>query len=373
MEKVPSGSVAAVWTDVSKVIDKLGVHDHLCMIYETREEQLAAALPFIRNGLERGEKCIYIADDNTAESIVDGMEAGGIDVQSELRAGRLSLLSKQDAYLKQGYFDPDWMIGFIARAEDEAKAAGFYALRITGEMTWVLGGDPGADRLMEYEAKLNYFYPDHDVIICCQYNRNRFPPKVIKDVISTHPLVIYGNTVCRNFYYVPPDEYLAPEQPAREIERLLKNISAWKKSEEELARDEALLNSTERLSRVGGWEWDIGKQEMFWTEGTYRIRDIVPAGFALRSPDHISGGLDRYDPADRPAILDAFRRCVADGEPYDLEFPFTTATGRRLWVRTTAEAVREEGRIVKVVGNIMDITERKRAEDLIEAARTRAE
>jgi len=373
MEKVPSGSLGAAWTDVSKVIDKLGVHDHLCMIYETREEQLAAALPFIRNGLERGEKCIYIADDNTADSIVDGMEAVGIDVRSEIRAGRLSLLSKQDTYLKQGYFDPDRMIGFIARAEDEAKAAGFFALRITGEMTWVLGGDPGADRLMEYEAKLNYFYPDHDVIICCQYNRNRFPPKVIKDVISTHPLVIYGNTVCRNFYYVPPDEYLAPEQPAREIERLLKNISAWKKSEDELARDEALLNSTERLSKVGGWEWDIGKQEMFWTEGTYRIRDIVPAGLVLRSPDHVSGGLDCYDPADRPTVLDAFLRCVTDGEPYDLELPFTTATGNRLWVRTTAEAVREEERIVKVIGNVMDITDRKQSEDLIEAARSRAE
>ena len=42
-------------------------------------------------------------------------------------------------------------------------------------------------------------------------------------------------------------------------------------------------------------------------------------------------------------------------------------------MRTTAEAVREEGRIVKVIGNVMDITERKRAGDLIEAARTRSE
>jgi hypothetical protein len=33
----------------------LGLHQHLCFIYETQEEQFAAALPFLRSGLERGE------------------------------------------------------------------------------------------------------------------------------------------------------------------------------------------------------------------------------------------------------------------------------------------------------------------------------
>ena len=55
-------------------------------------------------------------------------------------------------------------------------------------------------------------------------------------------------------------------------------------------------------------------------------------------------------------ILAAFQRCVEHGEPYGLELPFTTAKGRRLWIRTTAEAVLDWGRVVKVAGNIMDIT-----------------
>lgn len=39
---------------LTEAIGRLQVHDHLCLIYETREEQFAATVPFIRLGLERG-------------------------------------------------------------------------------------------------------------------------------------------------------------------------------------------------------------------------------------------------------------------------------------------------------------------------------
>jgi chemotaxis family two-component system sensor kinase Cph1 len=222
--------------DLTRAIEKLGVHDHLCLIYETREEQFSAVIPYIKIGLERGEKCIYIVDDNTAAMVINGMKGAGMDVDTALKSGKLAIISKQDAYLKQGYFDPDWMIGFLKRATDEAKAAGFSALRVTGEMTWVLGGDTGTERLMEYEAKLNYFIAENDALALCQYNRNRFTPEIIKGVIDTHPLVICGGMVCRNFYYVPPDDFLGEERPAKEIERLLANIRNREKVEEELQR-----------------------------------------------------------------------------------------------------------------------------------------
>ena len=222
--------------DMVRAIEKLGVHDHLCLIYETQEEQFAAVIPYIKIGLERGEKCIYVVDDNTAAMVINGMKGAGMDVDTAVESGKLAIVSKQESYLKQGYFDPDWMISFLKRATDEAKAAGFAALRGTGEMTWNLGGDPGTERLMEYEAKLNYLIAENDMLALCQYNRNRFSPEIIKGVMSTHPLVIYGGVVCRNFYYVPPDDFLGEEQPAKEIERLLANIKNREMVEEELQR-----------------------------------------------------------------------------------------------------------------------------------------
>jgi two-component system, chemotaxis family, sensor kinase Cph1 len=65
-------NVSDAQTDHSRLAElaaNLGLHQHLCLIYETPEEQFAAALPYLRTGLERGEKCLYVGDENSvAES-----------------------------------------------------------------------------------------------------------------------------------------------------------------------------------------------------------------------------------------------------------------------------------------------------------------
>ena len=157
-----------------------------------------------------------------------------LEVATALASGSLVIASKQETYVRGGFFDPDHTISFLKQAVEEAKAAGFSALRITGEMTWVLGGDPGAERLMEYEAKLNYFFPENDALAICQYNYKRFSSEVIMDVLHTHPMAICGGRVCRNFYYVPPDEFLKIDPVSAPVERLLNNIVERAKVEEKI-------------------------------------------------------------------------------------------------------------------------------------------
>jgi len=86
--------------------------------------------------------------------------------------------------------------------------------------------------------------------------------------------------------------------------------------------------------------------------------DAVVSG----SPEHIMHSLQCYDPEDRPKIRAAFEQCVSEGIPYDLVFPFTTMKGRKIWIRTTAQALVADGQVVRVIGNIMDITDQKLAE-----------
>ncbi|MGA2035402.1 MAG: histidine kinase dimerization/phospho-acceptor domain-containing protein, partial [Thermoguttaceae bacterium] len=146
---------------------------------------------------------------------------------------------------------------------------------------------------------------------------------------------------------------------------------ALKSRQAALQASQSLLNATQRLAEIGGWEWDVGHQIPFWTEETFRIHGFEPQ--AQLSGEYIDRSLRCYDPDDRPTVLAAFQRCVQQGEPYDLEFLFTSADGRRKWIRTTATAVRQDGLVTKVIGTIMDITERKQAEEALRLHRDHLE
>lgn len=208
----------ALW-DALRTLD---VHKHIALIYETRAEQFDAALPFIDIGLQRGERVLYVTDDNEASAIVRGCERADIEVASALEDGAFVLTDPAQTYLRGGGFDPDRMFDYLADQVAAARAEGYTALRIIGEMTWQLGGTTD-ESLLEYEARLNRFLDDHDALAVCQYSRERFEPSVLTEVVRTHTDLVYGYTVAENYYFVPPEEYLDPD-PERELERLLTDI-----------------------------------------------------------------------------------------------------------------------------------------------------
>jgi len=140
------------------------------------------------------------------------------------------------------------------------------------------------------------------------------------------------------------------------------DITEQKRAQEALRQSNILMKNTQSLAKIGGWEWDLTDRTMHWTEEAYHIHDFLPGDIEPNAEEHIARSQQCYRPEDRPVVMAAFRRCTETGEPYDLEFPFTTAKGRRLWIRTTAKAEWEGGRISKVVGTISDITGRKLAE-----------
>ena len=244
-------------TPLLTALEQLSPPGHLCSIYEGPEEHFAVAVPFIRIGLDRGEKCIYIADDGTEAIVRDALSAGGIDVDRAVATRSLLLEKKEAAYLNHGSFDPDWIFTFWAQASAEATGQGFSALRVTGETEWVLRGAPGLERWMEYESRMTQVVARHNCVALCQYNRQLFPPELVLDVIRTHPTVIYRGVVCRNMYYVPPDKLLGTNQAAREVERLLANIRereeveyVLRRQRNELQESESRFCENERLLRL---------------------------------------------------------------------------------------------------------------------------
>lgn len=231
---------------LGRAIENISVHDHLCLIYKNKKEQFATVVPFMRIGLERGEKCVYVADENTANDVMEAMRAGGIDVNAARKKGSLAIITKKDAYLRHGYFDPDEMIKFLEESTVMAKKEGYMALRVTGEMTWMLGGEKGTERLLEYESRLNRFFPKYDCLALCQYNRKRFSSDILLGVIYTHPIVVVGNVVCKNFYYIPVEEFLkAGKGTSEEVDRLLNNLLDRERIEAEQKQIEQEIRESE--------------------------------------------------------------------------------------------------------------------------------
>ena len=353
-------------------LEQLAPHDHLCSIYESPEEHLAVAIPFIRIGLDRGEKCIYIADDGTETVVRDAMSAEGIDVERAIATDSLMLETKEAAYLKQGSFDPQWMFSFWAEATADAMRQGFSALRATGETEWVLPGAPGLELWIEYESRLTHTLARHNCLALCQYNRRLFPPEVILNVLRTHPTVIYRGVVCRNLYYVPPDEFLGTNQTAREVERLLTTIREREEIEHTLRRQRNELQESERRFR----QLAENIREIFW------VRDVVGDRITFVSPmyEEVFGRscaslyanprsfLDAIHADDRARVEASVLRQRA-GIPSDERFRIIRPDGTMRWVRGRGFPVPEAaGPVQRVVGVVEDITDAQRQlEDIRQA------
>jgi PAS domain S-box-containing protein len=145
--------------------------------------------------------------------------------------------------------------------------------------------------------------------------------------------------------------------PVTQVAILSREVSDRITADKDLHHTQLLLNATQRLTRVGGWEWDVDAQSMVWTDETYSIHGYSPQDKVAVSAELIQRSLACYLPQDRPIIAEAFRRCAETGVPYDLRFPFVAVDGRQLWVRTMANPVWKDGRVILVRGNIMDITQ----------------
>lgn len=108
-------------------------------------------------------------------------------------------------------------------------------------MSWTLRGFPGSERLIEYEAKLNNFFPKNECLAICQYDARIFNPEILIEILETHPLAIIGTEVYENFYYLPPHEFFSENAPEKVLEHWKENLHWRKEIKNSLAEKEILL------------------------------------------------------------------------------------------------------------------------------------
>lgn len=132
------------------------------------------------------------------------------------------------------------------------------------------------------------------------------------------------------------------------------DIAERKKVEKALKKSEYILNETQQISKIGGWDYDVESRETYFSDEVFNIYGL-PNDKMIKADE----GIKFYHPDDIQLVSDSFEKAITQGIPYDIEVRFTNAQGKNMWVRTVGKPIYKNEKVVQILGNIMDITERK--------------
>lgn len=133
------------------------------------------------------------------------------------------------------------------------------------------------------------------------------------------------------------------------------DITERKELERERIIASQLLQESQKVAKVGGWELNLETGLLTWTAETYRIHEASPENF----DPTVDAGVDYFLPLSRKAITEALDQAINHGVGYDLELETLTAKGRKIDVRTTCNVTQRDGKSIRLTGIFQDISEQK--------------
>jgi two-component system, cell cycle sensor histidine kinase and response regulator CckA len=156
------------------------------------------------------------------------------------------------------------------------------------------------------------------------------------------------------------------ERMRREVELLRLDNARLRRVEAELAATIELLQGSEERLRLavdaagmGLWEWDISSNRVSWDARKHDVFGLADGTFAGTK----EAFFDLVHPEDREMLGQAITRAIEDGVPYVNEFRILTPVGNTRWIANLGQVYRDdEGRPLRMIGFVRDVTERKQTE-----------
>ena len=150
--------------------------------------------------------------------------------------------------------------------------------------------------------------------------------------------------------------FVARQNRRREIER---------KMAEDILRDsESSLAEAQRIAHVGNWELDLASNGLTWSAEIFRIFEIDPQQFGASYEAFLAA----IHPDDRAMVNQAYTDSVANRTPYDIVHRLLMKDGRIKYVNERCETYYgPDGKALRSLGTVHDITERQRNEEKVRA------
>lgn len=147
---------------------------------------------------------------------------------------------------------------------------------------------------------------------------------------------------------------------------IMRDITERKQAEQALRENERRLTRAEEIAHLGSWELDLQNNRLTWSDEVYRIFGLQPREFAAT----YEAFLEAVHPDDREAVDAAYSASIQAGQDsYEIEHRVVRpSSGEVRIVYEKCEHFRNpEGQIVRSVGMVHDITERRHAEENLKA------
>jgi PAS domain S-box-containing protein len=138
------------------------------------------------------------------------------------------------------------------------------------------------------------------------------------------------------------------------------DIEERHRAEDSLRRSEVYLAEAQRLSKTGSFGWNVSNGEIVWSEETFRIFE-----YDRSTKPTIELIAQRVHPEDVSAFEETAARALRDSKDFEHEYRLLMPDGTVKHVHVVAHAGRDESGDIEFVGAVMDISDRKRAEEAL--------
>ncbi|MDJ1174192.1 ATP-binding protein [Roseofilum capinflatum] len=135
-----------------------------------------------------------------------------------------------------------------------------------------------------------------------------------------------------------------------------------------IRKSEALLNETQKIGQLGGWEFNPQTQQLIWTQEVYQIHQVEPEYVPT-----LEGMLSFFEEKYKIKLKQKIDEAIAHLTDFDLELPLIPDSGDLIWVRVIGQPFQVEDQGVKLKGTLQNITDRKEIEIALQQAKQEAD
>jgi PAS domain S-box-containing protein len=315
---------------------------HFCQFYKTKKDLTDILVPYFKAGLENNEFCMWVTSEPLkVEDAKRSLRKAVKNLDEYIKTGQIEILDYSQWYTKTGKFDADKVLKGLVEKEKQAIEKGFDGLRLTGNISWLEKRDWKS--FVDYEVMVNNVIHNYKMLAICSYSLDKCKAPEILDVMGVHQFVIINRngkwTIIESTERkMMEEELIMSGKKYRELAELLPGAVF------ELDINGKFTYANRLAFKMAGYtqndmEQGLNALQMFITEERERVRNnmkLILTGQGLSPNDYT-----------------ALRK---DGTTYPVSI-------------YSSPILNEKGNPIGLRGIIIDITERKQAEEMLQHQR----